>query len=203
MPQHKSTYKKLIFSLPKILIEYPLLRKRSLYHATLFGVFSLFWTSIAVLLMSDAYHYSQAQVGLFAFVGAVGACVAPFAGRVADKGYTRLGTCTAILLVGVSFVLAKFHNGHISILVLAALILDAGVACNLVLGQRTIFALPAEVRSRLNGLYMAIFFMGGAVGSGFTGYLYATGGWEYITSAGIVASVLIFIYFSLEYLRSK
>ena len=32
-----------------------------------------------------------------------------------------------------------------------------GVSANMVLGQRAIFDLGAEVRSRLNGMYMAIF----------------------------------------------
>ena len=201
LPQHKSTYKKLIMSLPSILIQYPILRKRSLYHATIFGVFSMFWTSIAILLMSEAYHYSQAQVALFAFVGAVGAFISPIAGRLADSGYTRVSTGAAIVFVGVACVLSKFHYGHISILVLAAILLDAGAAGNLVLGQRAIYGLPAEVRSRLNGLYMSIFFMGGAIGSGVSGFLYAHGGFDYIANAGIIVSILIFIYFSIEYLK--
>lgn len=38
-----------------------------------------------------------------------------------------------------------------------------GVSANLVLSQRLIFSLSPEIRSRLNGLFMAIFFLGGAV----------------------------------------
>ncbi len=199
-PEHKSTYAQLICSLPVILRSYPVLRKRALYHAVLFGVFSLFWTSIAMLLMGNEYHYSQSQVALFAFVGAIGAFVAPIAGRMADSGYTRIGTGIAITMVGIACILAKLHGGNIVILVIAALLLDAGVSCNLVLGQRAIYALAPEVRGRLNGLYMAIFFMGGAVGSGLAGYLYANGGWDYITTAGVIVSILILIYFTSEYL---
>jgi hypothetical protein len=39
------------------------------------------------------------------------------------------------------------------------------MTANLTLGQRAIFVLGAEYRSRLNGLYMSAFFAGGAVGS--------------------------------------
>jgi hypothetical protein len=42
-----------------------------------------------------------------------------------------------------------------------------------VLGQRAIFSLGAEYRSRLNGLYMATFFVGGAIGSALGGWAYA------------------------------
>lgn len=41
------------------------------------------------------------------------------------------------------------------------------MTANLALGQRAIFQLGAEFRSRLNGLYMATFFVGGAIGGEF------------------------------------
>lgn len=200
LPTQKISYRDLIASLPVILKTYSILQRRALYHASLFGVFSLFWTSIAMLLMGNYYHYSQAHVAIFAFVGAMGAFVAPIAGRIADHGYTRIATGVAILLVGMTCVLAKFNGGHsMTVLVISALLLDAGVACNLVLGQRSIYALSHEVRSRLNGLYMAIFFMGGATGSGLSGYLYAQGGWDYIADTGIIIVIVTFVYFLSEY----
>ena len=55
------------------------------------------------------------------------------------------------------------------ILLFAAILLDFGVTANLVLGQRALFALGARIRSRLNGIYMATFFAGGAAGSALGG----------------------------------
>jgi hypothetical protein len=40
-----------------------------------------------------------------------------------------------------------------------------GTTANMTLGQRAIFSLGAELRGRLNGLYVAAFFIGCAVGS--------------------------------------
>jgi predicted MFS family arabinose efflux permease len=48
----------------------------------------------------------------------------------------------------------------------------------LILGQRAIFALGARVRSRLNRIYMATFFAGGAVGSALGGWAYPQGAWS-------------------------
>jgi hypothetical protein len=39
------------------------------------------------------------------------------------------------------------------------------MTANLTVGQQAIFVLGAEVRSRLNGLYIATFFVGGAAGT--------------------------------------
>lgn len=200
-PVHELSYRKLIFSLPVILKTYPALRRRALYHAILFGIFSLFWTSIAMLLMGDFYHYSQTQIALFAFAGALGALTAPIAGRIADRGWTKIFTGMAIILVGISCVIAKWHGGHsIVSLIIAALLLDVGVACNLVLGQRTIFSLAACVRGRLNGLYMTIFFIGGAIGSALAGYLYTRGGWNDITNVELIAVFIVFVYYLTEFI---
>ncbi|TFV92121.1 hypothetical protein E4K72_19985, partial [Oxalobacteraceae bacterium OM1] len=76
----------------------------------------------------------------------------------------------------------------------AAILLDAGVSANLVTGQRDIFGLGAEIRSRLNGLFMAIFFIGGAIGSGVGAWAYAHGGWPLASSIGAALPVLALLY---------
>jgi predicted MFS family arabinose efflux permease len=77
------------------------------------------------------------------------------------------------------------------------------MTANLTLGQRAIFVLGAEFRSRLNGLYMAAFFAGGAVGSSLGGWAYATGGWGPASSVGCGFAILAFGLFLTEFLRPK
>jgi predicted MFS family arabinose efflux permease len=83
-------------------------------------------------------------------------------------------------------------------LVIAAITLDFGVTANLVLGQRAIFSLGAEYRSRLNGLYMATFFVGGAIGSALGGWAYAQGGWSLSSLVGLILPVLALLYSATE-----
>ena len=77
-------------------------------------------------------------------------------------------------------------------------LIDLGVAANLVLGQRAIFVLGAEYRSRLNGLYMATFFLGGAVGSSVGAWSYFTHGWSAVVLLGAAAPTLGLLYFATE-----
>ncbi|MCE3238916.1 MAG: transporter [Gammaproteobacteria bacterium] len=203
-PKHNLSYTKLIASFPLIWKSSPVLRRRALYQAMLFCVFNLFWTSIAVLLMGPFFNYSQETVAWFALVGATGALTAPIAGRLADRGYTRIATGIALVLVGLAYLIGSWHSGHsIIALVISALLLDIGVACNLILGQRSIYALAPEIRGRLNGLYVAIFFVGGGIGSALSAYLYRLGGWSFISCAGCLVSLLVFCYFLMEYGQSK
>jgi len=68
------------------------------------------------------------------------------------------------------------------------------VAANLVLGQRAIFALGAEVRSRLNGIYFALFFAGGALGSASGAWMFAHHGWTAALLTGMAFPALALLY---------
>jgi predicted MFS family arabinose efflux permease len=86
----------------------------------------------------------------------------------------------------------------LGLLAAAAVLLDFGVSGNLVLGQRAIFGLGAELRSRVNGLYMAIFFAGGAAGSALGAWSYARLGWTGAALVGISLAAAALLYFLTE-----
>lgn len=182
MPTIPMPYPVLIGSLWELFKSTPVVRRRATYHAGLFGAFSLFWTVTPMMLESPAFHLSQSGIAIFALVGMAGAIASPIAGRLADRGHTKIATAAALALGVLGFALPLLapnaHGLALTLLVVASIVLDMSVAGNLVLGQRAIFSLGAEVRSRLNGIYFALFFAGGALGS-FTGaWVYANFGWH-------------------------
>ena len=190
-------YGTLLLSLLSLPLKVPALRQRAAYQAAAFGAFSLFWTGVP-LYLSQHFGYTQRGIAVFALVGAAGALAAPVAGRLADKGYSNIGTVGALLSIAASFGLAwlgaVIHS--VVLLALAGVALDAGVQCNLVIGQRTIYMLPANMRSRLNGVFMAIFFAGGAAASAVTSSLLIHGGWGGLCALGAVLPVLALTYFA-------
>lgn len=201
-PLTTAQYRTLIGSMLHLLRTTPILQRRAIYHACVFGTFSLFWTTVPLLLTSTIFHFSQKEVALFALVGVSGAVAAPVAGRLADRGWVRPATGFSLALVIISvFLPLMFQSGSTSALVtlvVAAILLDMGVSANLVLGQRAIFSLGAEFRSRLNGLYMAIFFAGGAIGSATGGWAYVMGGWKAALLIGIALPAIAIIYYATE-----
>ncbi len=194
-------YGELLASMGRLARRTPVLQRRALYQACLFAAFSLFWTA-APLLLADTFRLSQNGIALFALAGVAGAVAAPIAGRAADRGWTRPATGLAMAAVVGSLLFSRLgldgSNLGLAMLVAAAVLLDFGVTASGVLGQRAIYGLGAGVRSRLNGLYMAAYFAGGAAGSALGGWSYAHGGWSLTMWAGLGPPVLALACFLTE-----
>ena len=87
-PSVRMTYPALLGSVLRLVREEPTLRMRMVYGGLMFASFSVFWTSSGFLL-ARTYHYNDAAIGAFALVGAAGAVMARFAGKLADRGHAR------------------------------------------------------------------------------------------------------------------
>jgi predicted MFS family arabinose efflux permease len=202
MPQTRLSYGALLASMGRLYATQPVLRRRAFYQACQFSSFSLFWTVTPLVLAGPGFGLSQAGIALFALAGVAGAIASPIAGRLADRDLGRPATVFGILSVAVAYLVSHIApEGSTAALVLltaAAILLDFGVTMTLVIGQRAIFGLGADLRSRLNGLFMATFFVGGALGSAIGAWAFTQGGWMLASSIGLALPVLALLYFLTE-----
>ncbi len=198
-PEARSTYFRLIGSLGRLVRDEPVLRRRAFYHAMLFAAFSMFWTGAPLLLLSPAYGFTPSGVALFALAGVLGVFAAPVAGWLADHRYGYATAMGAQATVLIAFGLAWFGQVSLVVLVLAAVLLDLGVQANMVISQREIFALHPAIRNRLNAVYMATFFMGGAIGSALVSPTLHFFGWHAYSALGMAfPAVALASYLLLE-----
>ncbi len=195
-------YGALLGSMAALLRDTPVLQRRAAYHTFMFGAFSLFWTTVP-LLLAHTYGLGQRGIALFGLAGVAGAIVAPLAGRAADRGWGARGTGLTMGVVAAAFLLARvgLWGGGVGLacLVVSAIVLDAGVTAALIFSQRAIFALGPAARGRLNGLFMAIFFLGGAASSAIGAWAYAAGGWSLATWAGLALPAAALAWFATEH----
>jgi len=152
--------------------------------------------------LADAFGMSQRGIAWFALVGVGGAIAAPLAGRLADRGWSKRLTGLAMVIAVLSFGLIHLFQSHsafaLVLLFIASITLDMSVSANLVVSQRAIYSLGGEARGRLNGLFMSIFFIGGAIGSSLGGWSYTHGGWTLTSLLGTILPLLALIYFFTE-----
>lgn len=202
VPATSIGYDQLLASMARMALKTPVLQRRAFYHAALFAAFSLFWTAVPLLLSGPAYRLSQIGIAGFALVGAAGVVTAPIAGSLADHGWTRAATGIALGVVALSFPLTWLgrtgSTAGLLLLAAAGVLLSVGITANMVLGQRAILLLAAEHRGRLNGLYMAAFYLAGAAGSATGSWAYARGGWPLASCIGLALPLLALIGFVTE-----
>jgi predicted MFS family arabinose efflux permease len=170
-PKQKLRYSEAMKSLWTLFRTQPLLRESSIIGALVFASFSCFWTTLAFLLNSH-YGLGAGVAGTFGVVGAAGAMVAPLAGRLADKHGSRWVITFGGALLAASYVLLWAEEAthlstffHLAALAIGVVVLDMGAQMTQVANQTRIFGLVPSARSRLNTVYMTVYFSGAAAGS--------------------------------------
>jgi predicted MFS family arabinose efflux permease len=183
-PRQDLGYSEAMRSLWTLYRTQPLLRESSQVGGLVFASFSCFWTTLAFLLSSH-YGLGAGTAGAFGLVGAAGALIAPIGGRMADRRGTRWVLTVGITLLGSSYLLlwageqARLSFAlHIAVLVVGVVVLDMGAQLTQVGNQTRIFGLVPSARSRLNTVYMTIYFAGAAAGSALSTVVWGRWRWD-------------------------
>ncbi len=162
----------------------PLLIESSVIGALVFASFSCFWTTLAFLLDSH-YRLGPGAAGSFGVVGAAGALIASAAGRLADRRGSRfvvtLGLSTLIFSYVLLWGAVAMHAStllHLAALVVGVVLLDVGAQLTQIANQTRIFGIDASARSRLNTVYMVLYFSGAAIGSWLSTRAWERFGWN-------------------------
>ncbi len=121
--------------------------------------------------------------------------VAPLAGRLADRHGSRWVISAGMALLAASYFLLwaeePIHLSttfHVVALVIGVVVLDMGAQMTQVANQTRIFGLVPGARSRLNTVYMTVYFTGAAIGSAL-----ATVAWVHWKWNGVCGLALSFI----------
>jgi predicted MFS family arabinose efflux permease len=182
-----ASYARLVASSAILARDEPLLVRRALSQALMFGAFTAYWTAI-VYELTGQHHLTQAGIAVFAFVGAAGAIAAPVAGRLADRGLGVPVRGLAIALGVAALLLAATEAANLILLGLSAVLLDFAVQGGHVMNMRDIYALRPEARARMNSVYMTTIFAGGAAASAAAGPVSQHWGWS---GVAVFAAILV------------
>jgi predicted MFS family arabinose efflux permease len=195
-PQGSVSYGALLRSFPKLLREEPVLRVRAWTASLAMASFSAFWAAVALRLPDAPFNLDARGIALFALIGVAGAAAASLAGRWGDRGWTRPLLIVAHLLIIASFAIcawAELVESRVAALLalsFGAILLDFGITADQTLGRRAINLLRPEARGRLNGLYVALFFLGGTIGAAAASLAWAYSGWVAVCAVGAFFGVL-------------
>jgi len=156
----------------------------------MFATFSTFWTTLSFLLKSPTYNLGTQVAGMFGLIGVAGALAATVVGRIADKKSPRFTLSIAIVFTSTAFICFWFFGYRMWGLVLGTILLDLGVQSGQISNQSRINALDASARSRNNAVYMAFYFIGGALGSFLGSLFWGILGWTGVCIVGISFQII-------------
>lgn len=191
LPQAPATttqaYRQLLSSLLFLYRSEPALRLAGWRGALLFAAFSGFWATFSLHVLAARPAWGAIVPGLFGIAGIVGAFVAPAAGRLADtRGPNRVFGYALFCAFAALLVLIEFQSSMVGQAV-GIVALDVGVQTAMVCNQTVIYALQPAARTRINSVYMIIYFAGGTLGAGAALALWGRVGWP-----GVLIACCIF-----------
>lgn len=199
-PTHSSQpYGRLLASLPRLLWTEPIIRRHTVLGALGFATFSAFWTTLAFYLHSRPEQYGPDVTGMFGLLAITGAMVGPIAGHLGESWKPKQINGLFLSLILLAFVVMLFSNQYTLLLVGAGvLLLDAGAQGNQIANQGRIYTLDPALHSRINSVYMVLYFLGGSLGSLVGAQAWAFAGWPGVCSVGIILSLIALAFLLIE-----
>ncbi|MGP4021612.1 MFS transporter [Saccharopolyspora sp. 5N708] len=176
----------------------PVLRWRASLAALAFASFSVMWTALTFLLAGPQYGWSEAAIGLFGLVGAVGTVTTTVAGRLADHGYVQWVTGIGTAALTAAWLLIGAGGSSLGCLLGGVVVLNMANQAVLNSNQNVIYALRPEIRNRLNSALTTAYFAGGAAGSALGAVVWVRGGWAAVSVLGGVLACGTFVLWVLE-----
>jgi predicted MFS family arabinose efflux permease len=134
---------------------------------------------------------------MFGLVAITGALVAPLAGHLGEHWSPRQVNGLFFLLILLAFIVMLFSDQFtLPVLTLGVLLFDAGVQGSQIANQARIYTLNPALHSRINSAYMAIYFIGGSLGSLIGAEAWDLAGWRGVCGIGITLALagLVFLY---------
>lgn len=175
-PSAQISYRVMLGRQYRLWLDHPQLRRFALIAACFFAASNGIWANLGSLTHTTL-HWSAGQTGLLAFTS-LAALRSPM---LANYLQSKMPWQAVVLLLGAALVAVSLAGALVGdgvIMIIVFLVVsDIGVRSVQALTQSRVLAIDPPAASRLNSLYMTVFFFGAAVGSWLGGVAVHHFGW--------------------------
>lgn len=158
-------YKKLLLSMFTLVRTQPLLREAVVTGALWFAAFNALWATLAIHVSAEPFSYNVQQAGLLGFVGVSGIFGAKISGRLVSKYSTSHLIAMSLAVVIFGFAVMVFWGDSLTGLIAGIVLVDLGVFGAQIPNQVRIFSIDQSAQSRINAVYMLLYYVGASFGS--------------------------------------
>lgn len=164
-PHANLSYLALIKSSLSLFKQYKQLRMFTFSGAFWFASFNVLWATLAIYVNNEPFNYSAQQAGLFGVIALAGVIGAKLAGNFVSKLGSKNVIAISLSLIAIGFLITGLFGSSLVALIVGIILLDFGVFSAQVSNQVRVFSIDPSAQSRINGIYMLGYYIGGAVGS--------------------------------------
>ena len=201
MPQVNQTfhgsYRQLMRTVGSIFMSNPRIRLYSFRPAMSFASMMCIWSCMAFHLAGAPFHAGSDVVGMLGLCGVAGALAASGVGKIVPKvGIHRMSVVGGWLQVA-AWLTAWLWGDSYAGLIVAIIVADIGAQCLQVSNQSATLRQLPEATNRVNTIFMTIFFIGGSLGTFFSGLGWSHSGWNGVCIVGACfasATLLLSLY---------
>ena len=158
------------------------------------GSFFALWSCLAFRMKQEPFFASDDIIGALGLCGLAGASTVVFISGYIKKYGARFFSIVGGCVILAAWLLAFGGNDSYLWMIIAILLIDAGMQCIHLSNQTSVIALDASAINRVNTVYMTIYFLGGSAGTFVSGLFWQHYGWAGVVGVGVaftVASLLV------------
>ena len=171
-------------SMGRLLREDARLRERGVLALLLFAGLNVFWGAVSLPLSAPPLAWSTAGIGALGLAGLVGAVLAGRVGHWMDRGYVRMISLAALLLMVLAWWPLLQMPRSLAWLLVGVVLLDLGGQALHVSNQALLLRAPETRHGRLIALYMLFYAVGSGLGAVSGTFVQARWGWTGVCVLG-------------------
>ncbi|MEZ9320283.1 MFS transporter [Vibrio sp. 10N.286.51.E5] len=192
-PTTKIPYLKLVASMATLIKQHATLRTSALTGALWFASFNALWATLALHVSESPFNYNAQQAGMFGVIALAGVIGAKVSGSLVSKFGSRNMISMALVIITAGFIISGLFADTLAGLIVGIILIDLGVFSAQVSNQVRVFSIDPQAQSRINGIYMLGYYLGGAFGSFVGIQVFERGGWIGVVGFSIAVVILSFI----------
>ncbi|OEE22152.1 MFS transporter [Vibrio cyclitrophicus ZF170] len=192
-PTIKIPYLKLVASMATLIKQHSILRTSALTGALWFASFNALWATLALHVSESPFNYNAQQAGMFGVIAFAGVIGAKVSGSLVGKFGSRNMISMALVIIAAGFVVSGLFADTLIGLIAGIILIDLGVFSAQVSNQVRVFSIAPQAQSRINGVYMLGYYLGGAFGSFVGIQVFELVGWVGVVGFSVAAVALSFI----------
>ncbi|MBE8604326.1 MFS transporter [Vibrio cyclitrophicus] len=192
-PTIKIPYLKLVASMATLIKQHSILRTSALTGALWFASFNALWATLALHVSESPFNYNAQQAGMFGVIAFAGVIGAKVSGSLVGKFGSRNMISMALVIIAAGFVVSGLFADTLIGLIAGIILIDLGVFSAQVSNQVRVFSIDPQAQSRINGVYMLGYYLGGAFGSFVGIQVFELVGWVGVVGFSVAAVALSFI----------